>query len=111
MCYGSCHMPLYERDVWLLDFEINQRGIAVDTQFVARAAVIVGELTQALNREIATLTNDWVTSTSQVRKLQVWMACEGVLVESLRKDVITDMLTRDLDEKIRDALELRQEGA
>jgi hypothetical protein len=41
---------LYERDVWLLDQVINERGVQVDTLFAARAAVIVGELTEQLNR-------------------------------------------------------------
>jgi DNA polymerase bacteriophage-type len=101
-----------ERAVWLLDQAINRRGVQIDVQFVARAAVIVGELTRALNAEIADLTNQFVTTTSQVKKLQIWMACEGVRVDSLRKDVITEMLTRpDLDERVREAFELRQAGA
>ena len=102
---------LHERDVWLLDFKINQRGVQADTLFAARAAVIVGELTEQLNREIAKLTGQFVQSTNQVEKLRVWMACEGVPVESLRRDVVNDMLTRNLDSKIREALELRRDGA
>jgi len=61
-------------------------------------------ITKQLNDEISVLTNDFVTATSQVKKLQIWMACEGLRVDSLRKDVITEMLTRpDLDERVRAA--------
>jgi hypothetical protein len=102
---------LSEREVWLLDQKINRRGVQVDTQFVARAAKIVGELTEQLNREIAQITDDFVKTTSQVKKLQVWMGCEGLPVESLSKHVITELLSRDLDARIREVLELRQEGA
>jgi DNA polymerase len=101
-----------ERAVWLLDQRINRRGVQVDVKFVARAALIVGELTRTLNAEIAELTQDFVKATSQIKKLQIWMACEGVRLDSLRKDVITDMLTRpDLDARVREAFELRQAGA
>jgi len=102
---------LYERDVWLLDQEINRRGVQVDMRFVARAAVIVGELAEQLNREVAQITNDFVKTTNQVKKLQVWMACEGLPVENLRKHVVAELLSRDLDREIREVLELRQAGA
>jgi DNA polymerase len=103
---------LHERDVWLLDQKINMRGLQVDLQFVAKAALIVGELNQRLNAEVKRITGEWATATSQVKKLQIWMACEGFPVESLRKDVVTEMLTkRDLDHSVRELLELRQEGA
>ena len=102
---------LYEREVWLLDQVMNERGVQVDMQFVAKAAVITGELKKPLNAEIAKVTGEWVKTTNQVKKLQIWMACEGYPVESLRKDVIADMLTRDIDQRIKEVLELRQEGA
>jgi hypothetical protein len=37
------------------------------------------------------------------------MACHGLPVDSLRKNVVSELLTRDLSESMRQIVELRQE--
>jgi DNA polymerase len=112
---GLTHVlrPLSEqqRRVWLLNERMNERGVAVDMKFARRAAAMVKEISTDLNTELAQHTGDFVKSTNQEQRLKVWMACNGVPVETLRKDVVAELLTRDLDTAIKEVVELRREGA
>jgi DNA polymerase len=105
--------PLSERErrIWLLDQKMNERGVAVDMKFARQAAAMVKEVTADLNTELAQQTGEFVKSTNQAQRLKVWMACNGVPVETLRKNVVAELLTRDLGAEMRAVVELRQEGA
>jgi DNA polymerase len=100
-----------QRRVWLLNERMNERGVAVDMKFARQAAAMVKEVSTDLNAELAQLTGDFVKSTNQAQRLKVWMACNGVPVETLRKDVVADLLKRDLGPSLHQVIELRQEGA
>lgn len=100
-----------EREVWLLDQAINERGVLVDLPTVKKALKIVKETVAELNQETHELT-DGLALSSQVKKLRLWLATEGLHVENLRKETIVDLLkSANLDDLVRQALELRQEAA
>lgn len=104
-------LPPAERRIWLHDMMINEVGVQVDTEFARKASVLVSQVTTALNSDLATATSDWAKTTNQVQKMKVWLELEGLKLDSLRKDVLADYLTKDLDGRIREILELRQEGS
>jgi DNA polymerase len=111
-----CHVlrPLseYQRAVWLLNCRMNERGIYVDRPFVKQAAAMVKEISADLNAELQQLTDEFVRTTNQTKKLTVWLTCHGVPIESLRKTVVADLLAKGIpDEKMQSIVELRQEGA
>jgi DNA polymerase len=105
--------PLSERErrIWLLDQKMNERGVAVDMKFARKAAAMVKEVSTDLNNELAQATGDFVKTTNQAQRLKIWMACNGVPVETLRKNVVAELMTRDLEDEMQKVVELRQEGS
>lgn len=107
-------MPLSdtERRVWLLDYKINQRGVAVDLAS-ARAAIAMGErVKEEVNAKLAEITGGQVTAVTAVAALKTWIASRGVAVHGLAKQDVVDMLASKvpLPDDVRTVLVLRQEA-
>lgn len=102
-----------ERRVWLLDYKINQRGVAIDVP-AARAAVRMAErVKEQCNLELAKVTGGAVQAVSAVGALKEWMASRGVVVDSLAKQALADLLEgygQPVPEDVHRALTLRQEA-
>ena len=91
---------------YVLDQEINDRGIRVDVSFVRRAQVLDSEAREELTarmREKTALANP--ASVTQVRK---WLADHGEEAASLGKKEVAEMLL-SAPEEIREVLLLRQQ--
>lgn len=101
-----------EQRVWLLDQEINRRGIRIDVAS-ARAAVRLAEKAKTkLDREMRLATGGYVGKCSEPGKLVEWVQRQGVELTSAAKAEITDLLEcDDLPANVRRALEIRQEAA
>jgi DNA polymerase bacteriophage-type len=103
-------LPPIEREVWLLDQRMNERGVRIDLGMVHKAQKIVEKANTELTDQTKFLTGGLVTS--QVQKLKWWLAFEGLSVENLSKDTIKGLLeSKNLDAQVAQALELRQEAA
>ena len=105
-----------EREVWLLDQRINDRGIAVDLSTVSNAKKIVEEQLGKLNAELRELTGGAVDAATQIAKLIAWLKDQGVELsaagDELGKEEIERLLVRDnLPERCRRALEIRREAS
>ncbi len=100
-----------EREIWLENCRVNERGLPIDVKSVKRALRVVDKALEALNREIAILTRNRVTTVSQVARLTEWLTEQGVDVESLDKAGVRALLTLDLDPNVRRVIEIRQEAA
>lgn len=105
-----------ERDVWLLDQRINDRGITVDLEAARNAKKIVDEHYGKLNAELCELTGGAVTSATQVAKLIAWLKEQDVELstqdDELGKEEVDRLLGRDnLPSACRRALEIRREAA
>lgn len=97
-----------EREVWLLDQKINQRGLAVD---VASAAAIVETLAQyeaELLNEMELLTGGAVKSPRQVMALRDWLRDRGVVSDNLQKATVSELLASGMPAEARRVLEIRQ---
>jgi len=111
------HLPAVgsetERAVWLLDQEINRRGIGLDRAFVERMSDMTSRATGVLDAEMATATRGQVSKVTQVGRLTAWVLGETRSgLESLDKEHIRDLLkTEGLSTPVREALEIRQEGS
>lgn len=97
--------PEEERQIWILDQKINDRGVPIDMDFVEHAIAIddtlrdrcklrMGEITQADNPNSRNQILDWL------RKHQVD-------ADTLTKGAVKDMLVTVEDPVIREVLELR----
>lgn len=101
-----------ERQVYLLDQKINDRGINVDIPLCRSALKVVEAATKRLDAEMKAVTDSEVTACGQVGRLIVWLGKNGVDTKSVAKAEIVELLLRpDLPDNARRALEIRQEAA
>ncbi len=101
-----------EQKIWLLDQEINRRGIRIDRTSALAAINLAEKSKKQLDREMKLVTGGYVTACSQPAKLVEWVQQQGVEIGSAAKAEVTDLLhTEDLPANVRRALEIRQEAA
>ena len=99
-----------ELEFWQVDQEINHRGIHVDAESVDASIVILKQAFQRYNDELCALTEGRVEAASQLPKLKVWLAEQGVEVGSLDEEAMDALLaTPGLPERAQRALEIRKE--
>ena len=100
-----------EQAVWVLDQEINSRGIRIDVRSAVSAIRLIEKATAKMDAEMRVATSGAVTACSQVARLTAWVASRGVALEGVAKDDILAALNLvDLPADVRRALELRQEA-
>lgn len=97
-----------ERAVYLLDQQINDRGVQLDRELVDAARIIVAQGTKRANQIVRGLTNG--VSVTQRAKLVAWLQREGVDVTSIAKAKVADLLLTNLTPAAREVLEVRQEA-
>lgn len=106
-------MPLsaQERKVWLLDYKINQRGVALDMDSVRGAVKLAEIVKEKGNAELAVITNGAVQTVSAVAAFKQWLEQQnGRPFESLAKQEVVDFLAEgNLTPASERALTLRQE--
>jgi DNA polymerase bacteriophage-type len=108
-------MPLSsrERAVWLLDYKINQRGVAIDTETVTGAIKLADAMKEHYDSEISKLTDGAATICTALTPIKQWLAVHGVpeAADGLAKQDVVDILERkDLAPEVRQLLTARQEG-
>jgi DNA polymerase bacteriophage-type len=110
-------LSAFEREVWLLDQRINERGVSVDLPAARNSQLMVDELLVKLNTELSRLTDGAVTAVTQVAKLLTWLRSRGVAISeadegnNLGKEDVEALLKTDLSTVCRRALQIRLEAA
>lgn len=101
-----------ERELWLLDQRMNERGICMDLD-LARAALRAFErTTKALSVRSSELTNGVVGKTTQRDKLLAYLwEAHGFEMADMRKSTVAALVEGDLPDGVRALLEIRQEAA
>lgn len=82
----------YELEVWKLDQEINERGVAVDGEALQNCRAIVAGLSEKLTAELRWLTNDRIQSASQVGEIQKMFADYDIWIPNMQAEVVEDTL-------------------
>jgi DNA polymerase len=101
-----------EMKVWLLDYEINSRGVSIDAKAVKAAIQVVKAEKLRLDAEMREITGNAVATCSSVGQLTHWLRYRGVDVSGVAKgDVIELLENSQLPPDCRTALLLRQEAA
>lgn len=100
-----------ERRIWLLDQEINQRGIQIDISAAKKAMALVEFEQDRLNKEMNRLTGGEVKTCTANLSLASWIREQGVPTEGVAKDDVNKLLSQEIPAKVRMALRLRQEAA
>ena len=106
------HLLPFEQSLWVVDYQINARGVPVDIPAI-RAAIEVVELEKVrLNKAIKAVTGGAVSSGNQHAALAAWVRAQGVETEGVAKAAVTALLgSEDTPEAVRTALEARKEAA
>lgn len=89
-----------ERQIWLLDQKINERGVRLDRPFVEAANKIVDEGTVPLEREFRQITGG--LKFTQRDKVMQWCHAEGVQLSDFRKETLSALLGDDEEPKEED---------
>lgn len=101
-----------ERRVWLMDYEINERGVRVDVETAKAAVAMTATVKEKCNDALGRLTGGAVQSANAVAALKEWLAGQGCPVESLAKQDVSDLLADEaIAPAVRKALLLRQEAS
>ncbi len=101
-----------EQKVWLLDQEINSRGIQVDLKAVNAAIELVKSEKNRLDSSIRHITNNAVATCTATAQLTNWLRFRGVELSGVAKSDVATLLEKDgLPDDCRSALLLRQEAA
>lgn len=100
-----------EREIYLMDQRINDRGILIDVPLAMAAAKITEEGLERANTEIHQLTNGAVTAVTKVADLTAWLKdTHGVDGGGVRKSVVRELLEGELPGPARRALEIRADA-
>lgn len=101
-----------EQDLWVLDQQINDRGIRIDRRSARAALALADTAKRQLDAEMKALTGGAVATCNQVARLVEWINGQGVDATSAAKADLDDLLVlTDLPASVRKAIELRQEAA
>jgi DNA polymerase bacteriophage-type len=84
-----------ERQVWLLDQEINERGVKLDLGFVAASQRVVAGAMAPLLTSFRQITNG--LAPTQTAKVVGWCAKQGNPIPNLQKETIVNWLGEDID--------------
>lgn len=97
-----------EREAWLLDQRINDRGALVDMQLAKKASDMDDEYRVGLAEEAVRLTG--LENPNSVSQLKAWLKSEtGLDFPKVDKEIVKEMLPRVTSQKARRVLEIRQE--
>lgn len=104
-------LPAAEREVYVLDQRMNDRGVMIDVPLVHAAEEIVAEGVYRANIELAEVTSGEVGSVTKVADLTRWLQYQGLDIDNVRKDTLRDALAGDdLPEDVRAAMVIRTEA-
>jgi DNA polymerase len=91
---------------WIEDININSRGVAIDDRLLEGALAIDSMSTEELLKAARSITG--LANPNSNSQLLGWVKSQGIDVDNLRKDTVSELLEGDLPENVREALELRQ---
>jgi DNA polymerase len=103
-------LPTMERELYLLDQAINDRGLGVDVPLIRAAQRIAERGVEQANAVLSEATQGRVDRVTQNAKLLDWLRERGHDVDSVAKASVLDLLAQELTPEVRRALIARQEG-
>lgn len=103
-----------QREMWILDQYINDRGVQIDMRAVNKMVHVVDIAKKEVDNAMRRVTNRAVPRITNVGKLIEWLNGRGIELTSLKKNEQDDVLYfADLrgDAQAREAIELRRAGS
>ena len=84
----------FERDLWVLDQKINQRGFAIDKDLVERTLALIKQEETELTKDLQMKTFGWVKTTKQVKNFRDFLKDQGFDIPNLQKKTVDDTLAQ-----------------
>jgi DNA polymerase len=97
-----------ERATWLADQYVNARGVQVDIEALDAALDILRQTEQHFTGILHSITGGQVSTVNAVGQFISWLATQGVYTDSIKAEIVTDLLDSDIPPLARQALEIRQ---
>jgi DNA polymerase len=119
-------LPASEQDTWVIDAEINDRGVYIDAPLGSAAVALTAQANVDLDERMRHETDGAVDKASKPKKLKTWLVLQGVKLprrprkqksgvqweDCLEADDIEKLLAGDLpNARVRSALEIRLQAA
>jgi DNA polymerase len=115
-----------EREVWLLDQVMNNRGVQIDTTFVRTSRALIERATARADSRMMQVTDGYVNKITQIGRIKDWAKSRSVELpimtktrrngeeyetEAADREALQDLLAVDLPDDVREAFELRLDAA
>lgn len=99
-----------EKEVWALDFKINNRGIPVDVENAKKAIEFSNKFIDEQNEKLKTITRGALSSAGQVAKILEYCNFFGADLPTLSASEVAKALNGEtvLSDQVRAVLEIRQ---
>ena len=108
-------MTKREREIWLIDQRMNDRGMPVDDNLIAQLEAITEEELRFLNKRLAHVTRHEVQSFTQSGRLLSWLTKHGYPLSDVSKGTLQEFMSSpefyDLRGEVQEVLQLRREAA
>jgi DNA polymerase len=98
-----------EREVYLFDQRVNDRGLAFDRQLVIAAQGIADEGAERASVALKRLSAGGINTVTDLNGFKAWLAAQGVDAPSLAKKAMRELMDAELPMVARQALEIRQD--
>lgn len=102
-------LPDLERKYWILNQEMNHRGVRIDLESVSKINMFTDIILESNRLKVVKLTNGEINSANQVGKIKEYIQDRGYLKESLSaSDVKESLKDPELSNEVKEILRLRQ---
>lgn len=98
-----------EREIFMLDMLINDRGIPINTKFLSKASRLMQDLMEHYEKEAIRITG---YKASQNARMLEWFSKKGLELPNLQAKTVEDSLKlSDLDDEVKRVLEIRYDAS
>jgi DNA polymerase len=104
-------LPATEQALWQLDRRINDRGFAIDVALATRARMLAATEKENINARLRAITDGAVAGFTKIEAIRKFVNARGHDMAKLNKRAVTAALAHDVDDVVREVLELRQAAA
>lgn len=100
-------IPPRERDLWLLDRRINERGLPIDMDLVNAAITVNDRAMHDMKQEMNRVTG--LANANSVQQLRPWCKYHGVDMPNMQAATVDRYLNKPLPDNVRTVLEMRRQ--
>jgi DNA polymerase len=103
-------IPAFEREMYILDQKINDKGILIDLNFVKQAIRLDDISSVGISEQMKSITG--LDNPNSAARLKNWLGLRmGRIIKSLAKDIIPELIEETEDGTVKDVLRLRTKAS